>query len=155
MVAPATNSTTDVPNAELVELTARFATAYVRWLDSAASSDDGLPFAQLRMLETLHCQGPQMMRTVSDGLGLSARHVTALTDALESEGLVRRVAHPTDRRAIMLELTEAGFARAEETLAPRLQSLGGLFDALSEEDRAHLTAILGELITQLDLRRRC
>jgi DNA-binding MarR family transcriptional regulator len=142
-----------VPNAELVELAAKFSSAYGRWLDNTASNDD-LPYAQLRLLETIHCKGPQMMRAVSDELGLSARHVTALTDSLEEDQLLRRVKHPTDRRATVLELTDAGYELADRALAPRLHVLGELFDALSEAERRQLAPILTTLIEQLDARRQ-
>src|SRR6476620_8690822 len=93
----------DVDDRELFELSVRFAQSFLRFLDGCGG--DGLTYPRLRLLEVLHCQGPAKMKTLADGLGLSARNLTALADSLECEGLVRRVAHPTDRRATLLELT--------------------------------------------------
>lgn len=43
--------------------------------------------------------------------------VTALADGLEARGLIARRRDPEDRRAWLLELTEAGRARREDMLA--------------------------------------
>lgn len=59
----------EVPNRELIELSARFAHSFQRWLDGAAGQ---LPYPRLRVLELLHCQGPAMMKTLAEDIGLSA-----------------------------------------------------------------------------------
>ena len=126
----------DIPHRELVELSARFSNAFRRWLDSG--TPDGLTYSRLRVLEVLHCQGPAKMKTLADGLGLSARNLTTVADSLEADGLLSRVAHPTDRRATLLELTPAGMAEADEALGPRLVEISRLFDELSPTARTAL-----------------
>jgi len=47
--------------------------------------------------------------------------VTNAVDRLEAEGLVRRIPHPTDRRATLAEITEKGrslVAKATEAWSP-------------------------------------
>jgi DNA-binding MarR family transcriptional regulator len=138
----------EMPHRELVELSARFSTSFQRWLDTRCAG--GLTYPRLRVLEALHCQGPAKMKTLADGLGLSARNMTAVADSLENEGLLRRVAHPSDRRAILLELTENGFAAAGESLGPRLAEISRLFDELSPTDRDHLRRTLATLVAVMD-----
>jgi DNA-binding MarR family transcriptional regulator len=138
----------DMPHRELVELSVRFSAAFQRWLDSRCAG--GLTYPRLRVLEALHCQGPAKMKTLADGLGLSARNMTAVADSLEGEGLLRRVAHPSDRRAIVLELTENGFAAADESLGPRLAEISRLFDGLSPTDRDQLGSTLAALVATMD-----
>src|SRR5271156_6123630 len=99
-----------------------FSGGFRRWIGSVGT--DGLSYARLRLLEDLHCQGPQKMRALADELGLTPRNITDAVDALEAEGLVRRTAHPTDRRATLVELTDAGVDTAEKELAPRLSVIG-------------------------------
>ncbi|HEY9242735.1 MAG TPA: MarR family transcriptional regulator, partial [Streptosporangiaceae bacterium] len=105
----------DLPEAErrlaLVAETARFAAAFLRWTEARAG--DGLPYTRLRLLQTLHCDGPAIMRNLGDQLGVSPRNMTAMVDALEEAGLVVRQPHPTDRRATLVELTPSGLAEAE------------------------------------------
>lgn len=139
---------TDVPNREVFELSARFAQGFLRWLDG--SSAGGFTYPRLRVLETLHCKGPAMMRTLADGLGLSARNLTAVADGLEADGLVRRVAHPSDRRATILELTDAGMAAADRSLAPRFAEISQLFDKLSPNERRRFQQSLETLVSAMD-----
>ncbi len=134
----------DVDDRDLVELSVRFAQSFMRFLDGSGS--DGLSYPRLRLLEVLHCQGPAKMKTLADGLGLSARNLTAIADSLEREGLVRRVAHPTDRRVTLLELTCEGQAAADESLAPRLAEISRVFAALSPTAREGLRSALTTLV---------
>ena len=48
------------------------------------------------------------MRELSKRLMVTGGNVTGITDQLESEGLVVRAPHPTDRRAFSVQLTPAG-----------------------------------------------
>jgi DNA-binding MarR family transcriptional regulator len=151
-IEPETSSELEAiePRRQLVGQCAGFASAYLRWLNS--STANGLSFPRLRLLEQLHCSGPQMMRALADDLGLTPRNMTALVDALEAEGLVQRVAHPSDRRAILVESTPRGVAAAEETLDPKLDAIGELFDDLSPDDQEKLAALLATLIDGLRAR---
>jgi len=141
----------DTPYRELLELSANFSHAFLRWLDGSNSC--GFSFPRLRVLELLHCRGPAMMKTLADGLGLSARNLTAVADSLEAEGLLRRVPHPTDRRATVLELTESGLRAADEALAPRLAEIGQLFEELSPTARAGLKHSLSTLVEAMESRQ--
>ena len=140
-------STADVeemdPLRRLVEETAAFSHQFLRWIDAQAS--DGLTLTRLRLVERLHCQGPAMMRTLADELDLSPRNMTALVDNLETEGLVARQPHPTDRRATMIELTTSGNRAAEAVLSPAMGAMSCLFTDLSPEQQEAFSAALGVL----------
>ncbi len=132
------------PLRRLVEDTAAFAHAYLRWIDAQAA--DGLTLPRLLLVERLSCKGPAMMRTLADELGLSPRNMTALVDSLEGEGLVRRKPHPTDRRATVVELTEIGDEAACETvLVPRMGAMSCLFRDLDPEQQEQFSAVLSTL----------
>jgi DNA-binding MarR family transcriptional regulator len=138
----------DIPHRELLELSARFSHSFLKWLD--ASSAGGLTYPRLRVLEALHCQGSAKMKTLADALGLSARNMTAVADSLEDEGLLRRVAHPSDRRATLLELTAEGVVAADSLLAPRLAEISRLFDELSPTAQNTLRGILATLVQAME-----
>ncbi len=76
---------------------------------------------------------------------MSARNITVLVDGLEKEGFVRRVAHLTDRRATVIELTDAGHAVHRRVYARHADRAAALFATLTPADQAHLARILGEL----------
>ncbi|MAT05714.1 MAG: MarR family transcriptional regulator [Acidimicrobiaceae bacterium] len=137
----------DVAHRDLVETSARFANAFLRWL---ADTPEGLTYPRLRMLEVLHCHGPAKMKDLADSLGLTARNLTTLADGLETDGLVRRVSHPNDRRSTLLELTASGMAAAECSLAPRLAEISCLFDELSATQRSQLQRSLTTLVAAME-----
>ena len=91
----------------LVEVFDTTGAAYVKWVHSR-QLESGVSYARLRLLGVLHVQGPQIMSGLREDLGVSARYVTSLVNGLERDGLVRRVPHPTDRRATVIEATAKG-----------------------------------------------
>jgi DNA-binding MarR family transcriptional regulator len=135
---------------QLVGLTAEFAQAYLRWTD--AGPCHGMSYPRLRLLEQLHCEGPDMMRVLGDQLGLTPRNMTAFVDSLEEEGLVVRRAHPSDRRAVVIELTDAGREAAEALLEPRIAAISELFDDLSPIEQKRFLDAIQTLVN--GLRRR-
>ncbi len=128
----------------LVDEFAGFGPPYMKWVKSRLQ-DRGLTYARMRLLGALHCHGPQIMTSISDGLGVTRRNVTALVDALEEEGLVRRRPHPTDRRATVIELTQEGERTADAMYDEHREAVAELFCALSEEDQRELIRLLGLL----------
>ncbi len=135
----------------LVAQTARFAAAFLRWTDRRSCG--GLTYAQLRLLEALHCGGPAIMRELGVQLGVSPRNMTAMVDALEEARLVVRRPHPTDRRATLVELSPAGDREAEQALAPRLDAMAELFEVFSLEEQQQFFAALNRLVETIDARQ--
>jgi DNA-binding MarR family transcriptional regulator len=128
----------------LVDEFAAFGPCYLKWV-RAQLQDCGLSYARMRLLGTLHCNGPQIMSDISDDLGVTRRNITALVDALEDEGLVRRRPHPTDRRATVIELSERGAQTANGMYGGYREAVSGLFTHLSEDERRELMRLLGSL----------
>ena len=84
----------------------------------AVSEALGLSFARVRALRRLAAQ-PLTLRALADRLAADPPYVTLIVDDLEQRGLVQRTPHPEDRRAKLVQLTEAGraaAARADEIL---------------------------------------
>ena len=68
----------------------------------------GLTLPRVHLTWVLHHGGPMTQRALADALRVTPRNVTGLVDALEADGFVVRAAHPTDRRATLVTLTERG-----------------------------------------------
>ena len=137
-------SAAEEPALRLVDEFAGFGPSYMKWVKSRLQ-DRGLTYARMRLLGALHCNGPQIMTSISDELGVTRRNVTALVDALEEEGLVRRRPHPTDRRATVIELTSKGERTTDAMYDEHREAVAGLFAGLSEEDQRGLIRLLGLL----------
>jgi DNA-binding MarR family transcriptional regulator len=73
-----------------------------------------LTFARFELLTLLSFTrtGALPMAKASERLQVHPTSVTNAVDRLESAGLVRRLAHPTDGRATLVEVTDAGRALA-------------------------------------------
>jgi DNA-binding MarR family transcriptional regulator len=107
---------------------------YMRWLRTQAPAG-GPTTSRLRLLESLHCEGAQKMSDLAEALGVTPRNITALVDGLEEEGIVRRVAHPSDRRVTLIELTERA-PDPTQLMAAHRAAIGRLFGCLTEAEQA-------------------
>ncbi len=79
----------------------------------------GLTFARYEVLMLLlfSRRGSLPLSRIGDRLQVHPASITNAVDRLEGQGLVRRVAHPSDRRATLAELTEEGRALAHKATA--------------------------------------
>jgi DNA-binding MarR family transcriptional regulator len=135
----------------LVEALASFERAYTRWAE-APLQNTGLTYARIRLLGVLNRRGPQIMSVLGDELFVSPRNVTVLVDALEANGLVRRHPHPTDRRAILVELTPQGTETCVATYTQHAEAVSELFSDLSQADQRELLRLLNLLGAGLERR---
>jgi DNA-binding MarR family transcriptional regulator len=103
----------------------------------------GLTPAQERALRTLaRSDSPLRMTELADRLGIVPRSLTTVIDTLEEAGLVRREIDPSNRRAILLHLTERGAAVRDDMRQARRRAAEELFAPLSEDDRQTLAGLL-------------
>ena len=142
-------SSSSPPNPDNAAMLARaFASlspAYFKWVQHCFAKE-GVSFPRMKLLGALHRMGPQIMSGLSDELGVTPRNVTALVDGLEKEGLVRRVPHETDRRATVVELTEAGAEYGCRMASGRLMdAIGEIFQGLSATEQRQLLTIASKL----------
>ena len=106
----------------------------------AVSEALGMSFGRARAIRRL-AREPLSMGEFAAALDIDPPNATVLVDDLEAQGLVRRRAHPTDRRARLVEATRRGKAlakRADDILATPPAALS----ALPDEDLEALQRIL-------------
>ncbi len=108
----------------------------------------GLSNARYELLHALVHGGPMRMGAVARDVGISPRTVTPMVDALEAEGLLRRDADPTDRRAYLLTLTKAGQALMRRAHFERIAAASGIFASLSAAERTALAALLDKVLAE-------
>jgi DNA-binding MarR family transcriptional regulator len=82
---------------------------------------------------------------ISERLIVSRATVTGVIDTLVKRGLVRREAHPTDRRMVLVHLTKAGARVADRVRQTVHRAEVEWMDALNERERAQLVELLGKL----------
>lgn len=95
----------------------RYQTAVDRF-DEAATRLLGINRTDGRCLDVLDQRGPLSAGDLARECGLTTGAMTTLLDRMEELGYLRRVAHPTDRRRVMVELTAKARRRAEQIYGP-------------------------------------
>jgi len=132
-------------SAEIVDLIG----AAARRIRIAANRDlgpIGVTWGQLRALRTLaRCDGAVRMSDLADRLGIARRSTTSVVDELVSRALVERRADPSDRRAVEVAVTAAGFELLDGLRTRRRRAATELTAALSARELAQLRDLLTRL----------
>ena len=68
----------------------------------------GLTVPRAHLLWVLEAGGPQTQQALATAVGVTPRNITGLVDGLVRTGFVTREPHPTDRRALLVRLTDRG-----------------------------------------------
>ena len=77
--------------------------------------------------------------------------MTRTINTLAEAGLVRRDEHPTDRRQVLVSVTEAGLAEVRETRRRRTEWLATRLATLEPQERevlARAAVLLGRIASQ-------
>ena len=84
------------------------------------------------------------------GLMLSSAGITSRLDRLERRGYVKRSRHPSDRRGVLVSLTDAGRKVLEQAVDADAEGEQKLLSALTKQDRRALAAQLKKLLAGLE-----
>jgi MarR family transcriptional regulator for hemolysin len=93
-------------------------------------------------------EGEQTQIRLAERCQLDKTTMVVTVDRLEKRGLVERRPSPTDRRARIIAVTEAGRALAEEGDALVEGIHASVLDSLPDEERAVFAAALARLVTE-------
>jgi DNA-binding MarR family transcriptional regulator len=74
--------------------------------------------------------------------------MTNRVDRLEARGFVRRAPDPNDRRGVRVELTDEGKRAVDGAFTDLLKREHSLLEALDEDERTELAALLRDLMRQ-------
>jgi DNA-binding MarR family transcriptional regulator len=111
-----------------------------------ALTEVGLSPAKFEVLHQLARAGDSMpLRALAVGQRCVPSNMTQLVDRLESDGLVRRVADPADRRIVRAVLTPEGRERAAAGAEAVGRVQRAFSAALAPADRAALERVLSAL----------
>jgi DNA-binding MarR family transcriptional regulator len=106
----------------------------------------GVTLPQALALNTIrYGEGPMTPSRLAHYLTQETQSVTGLIDRMERQGWVRRVRDLPDRRAIRLELTDAGTHKLEDTSGPGFETTEQMFSRLKPEELEQLISLLGRV----------
>jgi len=106
----------------------------------------GLSAAKYKVLSQIaKSKEPVPLRLLAEEQQCVASNVTTLVDRLETDGLVRRLDDPADRRSKRAELTELGREKAEDGARVVAEVESGFAESLGPTERLALAKVLSSL----------
>jgi DNA-binding MarR family transcriptional regulator len=122
-----------------------------RLLDKAGAASLAraqLTHEEFKVLLALH-GGKRSHGDLSRELMVSTGAMTNRLDKLERNGLVQRERDPSDRRGVLLELTDAGQERLHEAIELAAGEERDLLGALRSSERDQLNRLLAKLLAAM------
>jgi DNA-binding MarR family transcriptional regulator len=105
------------------------------------------------LLGALRRSGPPYRRSpgkLAEEMGLSSGAMTNRLDRLETAGLIRRLPDPDDRRALKVELTDAGWRAWQDSTGAQAQKEALLASALDPTEKDDLNGLLRRLMLEFE-----
>jgi len=127
--------------------------AHISRAHEAVFQRHGLNSASFDLLATLRRSGPPFRLSPSELLEtmmITSGTMTNRIDQLEKQGLVERLPHPEDRRALLVALTEKGRAVIDAAVTDHVANQHRLIEALTAEDRTALDGLLRQFLTAFE-----
>ena len=113
--------------------------------EQSVVKETGYSLAQVHTIEVLGVHGALRMKELSEKLGITTGTLTVQIEKLVKAELVKRCEHPTDRRAIVVDLTPAGQAIHTQHNQLHLDLVNDLTSGISSEETQVLTACLEKM----------
>ena len=113
----------------------------------------GLNISDWHVLTALRWAGEPYRRKageLSRRAELTSGAMTSRLDALEKEGLVRRLRDPADRRSVIVELTDKGRQKHEQAMGIQAQKEALLAEALTGREKEELNKLLRRVMLTLE-----
>ncbi len=110
----------------------------------------GVTAGQAALLHAIRTNPGAGVRELAEREGVSPPRVTAALDRLEADGLVRRTRSGSDRRRVVLEITEAGHRVLRAARRRRTAWLSARLAKLDDPERRAIEAALPALRRVLD-----
>ena len=102
----------------------------------------GLTGPQVTAVKMLESLGDLSLSALSERMSAKNSTVTGIVDRMERDGLVQRIRSETDRRVVLIRLTEDGAALAKKIPLESMQIFTAALASLTKDERAQLTKLL-------------
>lgn len=113
-------------------------------------AEANLTVTQFGVLEALYHLGAINQKALGEKLLKSGGNITLVVDNLEKSGMVERQQDPSDRRSMLIHLTEDGEEFISSYFPHHLERIKEEFDVLSENELEQLASICKKLGLQQD-----
>lgn len=109
----------------------------------------GLQSGEFDVLATLRRSGQPYALTPTElyeATMVTSGAMTARLDRLEKAGLILRAPHPSDRRGVVVQLTEKGLALIDEAVTAHVANEHEILSGLTKAEHETLSSLLEKLI---------
>ncbi|MBE8714537.1 MarR family winged helix-turn-helix transcriptional regulator [Sphingobacterium hungaricum] len=132
----------------ILDQTARRVKQYAQ--ASFSLNEIDLTVDQWAVLKTLYENTDLTQKELADKCGKDQPTLTRIVDLIIKKDYIKRIEHPSDRRCLHLQLTEAGLKKVED-LAPTVSKFREkAWENLTKEDFEHFTRILNKIYQNLE-----
>jgi DNA-binding MarR family transcriptional regulator len=111
-------------------------------------SDTGLPMSEARCLTAVGSFAPLSVNALAAKANLNKAQASRAAQALVERGLVSKVGSATDKRGVLLALTEAGNASWKAAMSVVAKRNHDIFSVLSDGEKTTLSTLFDRLIEQ-------
>lgn len=112
--------------------------------------DNDLTSSQYFILQTLAWEGPQTSTYFAGQLDVTMPAITNLTNKLVNKGYIERRSAESDRRKVILHITDQGMAFEQKMLDKYKELTDGLWSEFSEEEMDLLIASYQKMLKHLN-----
>ncbi len=125
----------------------------IKWMHDETLDQLGLNVTDWHVLTALRWAGEPYRRKAGElarRADLTSGAMTSRLDALEKEGLVRRLRDPDDRRSVLVELTAKGRDKHQQAMGVQMQKELLLAEALTGPEKEQLNGLLRRVMITLE-----
>ena len=125
----------------------------IKWMHDETLDQLGVTMSDWHVLTALRWAGEPYRRKAGElarRADLTSGAMTSRLDALEKEGLVRRLRDPADRRSVLVELTEKGRRKHQQAMGIQAQKEALLAEALTDREKEQLNGLLRRVMLTLE-----
>jgi DNA-binding MarR family transcriptional regulator len=110
--------------------------------DLAVARAHNVSMAEMKAIDHIQAEGELTPRELGERLSLTSGAVTAVIDRLERSGWVARGPHPTDRRSVVVRMTEQSMEAGAHIYVPYSDALARLVAGLPAATRQAIADFL-------------
>lgn len=111
-------------------------------LEYETIKESGLTVAQFAVLEALYNKGDLRIQELIEKILTTSGNITVVIKNLEKDDLVKKIPDPSDKRAVIISITNKGKEIIEGILPKHIENINRIFNILSDEEKIILKNIL-------------
>lgn len=107
-----------------------------------------LSYNDLKVFETVEMRGELTMGCLAEELHMAISTLTGITDKLVNKGFLERTRSETDRRVVVVKVTDPGYKAFALRKSAHESISKNILSSLSEKEQDHLLRLLKKVISR-------